>query len=144
MRRGFTLLEMLVVLTIILFLVTATLSASLKARKRAATSKVEATISSLEVALSMYETDFGDYPPGDGVGCEDLVHLLSGPIDNPLWKGPYIRFKEKELKNNELLDSWGNSYIYQYPQTVRNNVPFLIFSRGADEEEDTADDIGNW
>lgn len=142
-NRGFSLLEILIVLAIGTVLAGLILPASQKARQRGLLVKVEATISAVETALSLYETDFGDYPIHSGTFGE-VLKILTEETGNPHYKGPYLRFKEKDLQNEELLDPWKEPYQYQYPQQTHQSTPFLLFSCGPDREKGTADDVGNW
>lgn len=145
LRKGMTLIEVLVVIAIISALGALSLPVYHKAKKRALIVKTEAIINSLEAALSMYSTDFGDYPHYNGEGSSILVSLLQGPVESELWKGPYIRFKGKDLDiEGNILDSWKSPLSYRYPQNERANVPYLLVSPGPDRILNTPDDIGNW
>ena len=143
MKSVFSLIEILVVLAIASILATLGLPAALKARQRGLTGKVEATLASIEAALVLYETDFGDYPPGSGTAGR-LVKLLSEPVESPRWKGPYFGYKKRDYREGELIDPWGMPYRYHYPQSIHANTPFLLYSCGPDRTERTPDDLGNW
>ena len=143
--KGMTLIEILVVLAIICSLAAFSLPAYHRAKQRALIVKTKAIINSLEAALSMYGTDFGDYPYYDGEGSSLLVGLLQGPVESRLWKGPYMRFKEEDLDSDRnILDAWKVPLYYKYPQDQHSNVPYIIFSAGPDRRFNTPDDIGNW
>ena len=142
-KQGFSLLEVLVVLTIGAILAGLILPVVQKARQRGLITKTRATIAAIETALSLYETDFGDYPSHSGAFGK-MLRVLAEETGNPRWKGPYIRFKEKDLQDGELLDPWREPYQYQYPQQVHTSTLFLLFSCGPDREKGTGDDIGNW
>jgi general secretion pathway protein G len=142
-NRGFSLLEILIVLAIGTILAGLILPASQQARQRGLLTKVQATVVAVETALSLYETDFGDYPTHSGT-FREVLKLLTEKTENPRWKGPYLSFKEKDPQNGELLDPWKEPYQYQYPQQTHQSTPFLFFSCGPDRKKGTADDIGNW
>jgi type II secretion system protein G len=143
--RGLTLIEILVSLFILSFIAAISLPVLNKARNKALISKTKAIINTVEAALSLYETDFGDYPEGDGNGSKVLVEKLQGPCNDDRWHGPYIRFKKEEIdEDGNILDSWKMPIIYKYPQTDYDNIPFLLFSAGPDRKYGTKDDIGNW
>jgi len=144
-RQGITLLEILVVMAIIALLAAIASPSFRNARSRAMAVKTESVIASIEAALSMYGTDFGDYPAFDGEGSSLLVDLLQGPVESRFWKGPYMRFKRKDLDGDRnVLDAWRTPLSYRYPQGEYPNVPYTIVSAGPDREIGTADDIGNW
>ncbi|MCM8760161.1 MAG: type II secretion system protein GspG [Candidatus Omnitrophica bacterium] len=145
MKKGFTLIEILVVIAIISVIAAFSLPVYRKAKQRALIVKTLALINSIEAALSMYSTDFGDYPHYDGEGTSFLVLRLQGPVDSPSWKGPYMRFKKEDLdKEGDILDAWKMPISYKYPQDEYSNVPYIIISAGADRKFGTTDDIGNW
>jgi len=144
-KCGITVLELLICLAIIAIVTASALPAYHRARNRAAIVKTASIIASLEAALSMYQTDMGDYPGGDGTGSAALVESLMGPVNDPLWKGPYMRFKQADIDaQKNILDTWKKPITYRYPQDIHRNVPFIIVSPGPDRQFDTPDDIGNW
>jgi len=144
-NRGLTLLEILVVMVIVSFLASLAVPMYRKARVRALVVKTEVVIASLEAALSMYGTDFGDYPAFDGEGSSILVEKLQGPVDSKHWKGPYMRFKMEDMdRDDNILDSWKTPITYKYPQDVYSNIPYLLICAGPDRRFETDDDIGNW
>ena len=144
-NKGITLLEVLVVMAIVSLLASIAVPVYGKVRVRALTVKTEAVISSLEAALSMYGTDFGDYPASGGEGSSILVKLLQGPVDGNNWKGPYMRFRLEDLdENSNVLDAWKTPLYYRYPQDLYSNIPYVIISAGSDRQLGTDDDIGNW
>ncbi len=141
-RTGFTLVELLAVMAIIAMLAGLVSSAALVARRRSVIAKAKAGIATMETALSMYEVDFGDFPPS---GNAELVKALGGPSDDPDWYGPYMQFKRVDTVDGEFLDPWGQPYVYVYPGT-QNTYTYDLYSQGpngtGDGEE--TDDITNW
>jgi general secretion pathway protein G len=133
--RGFTLIEIMLVVIII-----ATLAAMLvprfagrseEAKKAAAKADVEANLSN---ALDLYEADNGAYPTTDqGLGA--LVALPSSPPVPAHWKGPY-------LKKSTFKDPWGNPYQYRFPGT--HGGDYDLFSMGPNGAEGGGDDVANW
>ncbi len=121
-KNGFTLIELLVVITIIGMLLALLSPAARASRRKAQVSKAQAMVASLQLAISMYEADTGNFPPDDGAGattCKVLVDKLTtgktgAETDPPTgWKGPYIEFKPSDLDTNgNVIDPWGNPYIY--------------------------------
>jgi len=144
-RTGLTLIEVLVVIAIVSLLAAISLPVLHRARVRSLNVKTRAIIASLEAALAMYESDFGDYPPWDAGGTRVLVDLLQGPVESEDWRGPYMRFRTEDLdEDRNVIDPWKRPFDYRYPQADHPNTPFLIRSAGPDREQETRDDIGNW
>ncbi|MCM8785931.1 MAG: type II secretion system protein GspG [Candidatus Omnitrophica bacterium] len=138
-------MEVLISICIISFIASASLPVLHRARSKAVIAKTKAIINTIEAALSIYETDFGDYPHNQGNGSQILLKLLQGPVESDRWNGPYIRFKKEDIdEEGNILDAWKNPIIYKYPQTDYDNVPFSIISAGPDRKFGTKDDIGNW
>jgi general secretion pathway protein G len=124
-ERGYSLLEVLIVLTIIA-LVAALVGPRLMAQLDR--SKVTATRVQLRALASAIETmriDIGRYPTGDE-GLALLVQPPRGGRIGARWQGPYL---EGELP----LDPWGGVYIYA-PPASEGGSPRLV-SYGADGEE---------
>lgn len=137
-RRGFTLLELLVVLAIIATLV-AVVAPSLfhnvgDAKVAAAKSQVEI----FELALDAYRIDNDRYPSTE----QGLAALRQKPVTGDSarnWRGPYLR---KDVP----LDPWGHAYTYRSPGTA-NQTSYDLFSLGRDGQiggggEDS--DITSW
>ena len=121
-QRGFTLLEMLVVLVII-GLVAGLVGPRLFAKVDS--SKVQTAgvqIKLLRGAVETLRLDIGVYPAPD-VGLALLVTPPGDPALAARWKGPY-------LDEAVPLDPWGTAYQYQVPG--EGGRPFLITSLGAD------------
>ena len=134
-QRGFTLLEIIVVITIIAILAAYIAPKVAGRADDARISKVKNDIQVLESALELYRLDNFKYPTSDQ-GLNALVVKPSDDLKN--WKtGGYI----KKLRK----DPWGNDYQYAVPG--RNNSEYDIYSFGADNAEggDGPDaDIGTW
>jgi general secretion pathway protein G len=131
--RGFTLLEILVVLAILGLLVgvlVRNVTGNLDRGSQDAARLFVAT--TLQAPLVEYRIHTGDYP----TTAEGLQALVTRPQNRgDRWRGPYVK--------NIPLDPWGEPYMYRYPGT-RNTDSYDIFSKGPDRTEGTADDIGNW
>ena len=121
-ERGFTLVEILVVITIIALIMSV---AGPRVLTFLSESKVKATkiqIESLATALDLYFLDIGRYPSNS----EGLAALLQRPGSVAGWSGPY-------LKGNTIPgDPWGRPYIYRSPG---QSGPYDIISYGSDGQE---------
>ncbi len=132
-NRGFTLLELLVVMVIIGLLagyVGPKYFAQIgKSEIKAARAQVDA----LGKALDQFRLDTGHYPTMD----EGLVALVSRPANEARWDGPY-------LTKNVPSDPWGNPYIYKSPG---EHGEYDLISYGKDKQpggDGEAADISNW
>lgn len=136
-ERGFTLLEVMVVVLIIGLL---TSLVGVSVMKKLEESKVKTTkiqISQLSSALDAFKMDNGFYPSTEQ-GLEALVAEPSvGRQPKHYSDGGYIN------ANSVPKDAWGNFYSYREPG-IQNPRTFDIWSNGPDAQEGTEDDIGNW
>ena len=134
-QQGFTLLEIIVVITIIAILAAYIAPKVAGRADDARISKVKNDIQVLESALELYRLDNFKYPTNEQ-GLQALVTKPDESLKN--WKtGGYI----KKLRK----DPWGNDYQYAVPG--RDGAEFDIYSYGADNSEGGTDvdaDIGTW
>jgi general secretion pathway protein G len=121
-QRGFTLVEILVVITIIALIMT---FVGPRVLNHLADSKVKAAkiqIEGLATALDLYFLDTGQYPSSS----EGLGALVQRPGSLRIWNGPYV-------KGNAIpTDPWGNPYQYRWPG---QSGSYEIISFGADGQE---------
>jgi general secretion pathway protein G len=132
-RRGFTLMEILLVLAILVILGALVGVGFNKIRQNALIDSAKTQISSLESGVKLYQIDVGRYPGGDS----GLQALYIEPSDAPpsKWRGPY-------LEGTQLpLDPWGNDYEYSVFLDERNEETFEIWSNGPDQQPGTTDDV---
>lgn len=133
-QRGITLIEMLVVVTIIALF--AALVAPRMINKGAAARRVatRAQIQSFMTALGSYKLETGVYPTTE----QGLQALRLKPDGVNQWAGPY-------LPQDIPLDPWGHPYLYKYPG-AHGDEPDVV-SLGADGQDggegDNAD-IVSW
>ncbi|SDV48488.1 type II secretion system major pseudopilin GspG [Chitinasiproducens palmae] len=135
-QRGFTLIEVMVVIAIIGILGALIVPKIMDRPNQARITAAKTDIASLKQALSLYRLDNGRYPSTE----QGLRALVEKPSTDPVpnnWKaGGYI----ERLPN----DPWGNPYQYLNPG-VHGEVD--IFSYGADGKpggEGNDADIGSW
>lgn len=134
--RGFTLIEIMVVVVIIGLLAAIVAPKILGRTDDARAAKAKQDIRALESALELYKLDNFAYPTTQQ-GLESLVARPSGePQPRNYKQGGYIKSLPK--------DPWGNTYQYLQPG-ARGEID--LFSLGADQKpggEGSAADIGNW
>ena len=131
-QRGFTLIEIMVVVVILGILAAAVVPKIMSRPEQARIEKAKHDIGALESALNIYKLDNYQYPSTDQ-GLESLVTKPPGaPQPRNYKKGGYI----KKLNN----DPWGNEYLYLFPGT---HTDLDLYSLGPDGQP-SDDDIGNW
>lgn len=134
--RGFTLIEIMVVVVIIGLLAAIIVPQVIDRVDEARIAKAKQDIQGLETALTMFRLDNSKYPSTD----QGLKALSQQPTDPSIhhWRpGGYIQRVSK--------DPWGADYQYVYPGT--HGRDYDLFSLGADSQpggEGINADIGNW
>ena len=131
--RGFTLLELLVVMVIIGLLVGYVAPQYFSQIGKSEVKVTRAQIDALEKTLDQFRIDSGHYPSSE----QGLAALTVRPANEARWDGPY-------LKKAVPPDPWGNPYVYRMPG---EHGEFDLLSYGKDGTpggEGEARDITNW
>jgi prepilin-type N-terminal cleavage/methylation domain-containing protein len=172
-RAAFTILEILVVMTIVLVLAALILATSSYVQNKGARSRAEAEIAAMSSALENYKADNGVYPVAFSVDPRTqsnpsdyqtaslvLYKAISGDADNDSSRSPeaksYFAFRPNQLSPSDQIqavtfikDPFGNSYgystIYQMDSTKGYNPTFDLWSTaGATADSGESGWIKNW
>ncbi len=117
--RGFSLLEIMLVVAIIGILMGAVAWNLAGQAEKAKISATKVTMRTIKGALTTYSVEHSAYPP------------TLGPL-----------VLQKTIEEKSTKDSWGRDYFYS-PQGLNTN-PFQLISLGADGQAGTTDDIDVW
>jgi general secretion pathway protein G len=133
-ERGFTLVEILVVITIIGLIMALVGPRVLNYLSESKVKTAKIQIQSFASALDLFYLDAGRYPSSaEGLGA--LVQPVGGIA---AWNGPYLK------GGNVPLDPWGKAYMYRSPG---EHGAYDVVSLGSDGQEGgsgTAADIASW
>jgi len=136
-RRGFTLVEVLVVLAILVMLVGMVVPRILGTQKKADISGAKTQMGMFNAALEKYALDVKSFPTTE----QGLGALLQKPADLDeavKWDGPYLNAQDLPK------DPWGHDYKYEYPPTHGTLDRPDLWSDGPDGQDETEDDIVSW
>jgi general secretion pathway protein G len=131
--RGFTLLELLVVMVIIGLLAGIVAPQYFSQLGKSNTKVAKAQIESFGQALDQFRLDVGQYPSTE----QGLAALRLAPPQSGKWQGPY-------LKRDIPADPWGRPYQYRSPG---QRGEYEIQSLGADGQpggDAEASDVNSW
>lgn len=123
LARGFSLMEIIIVVTII-GLIAAWAATNIFGKQEQAQARIaKAKLTSLSGPLDLYKLDTGRYPSSQ----EGLNALLANPGNVSNWNGPYVK------NADELKDPWRNELRYKSPGDAAR--PYDLTSLGADGKE---------
>ncbi len=127
-RRGFTLLELILVMAILVLLSSLAVVGVMQIQRNSQSDAALTQIATLKQSCRMFKLNVGRYPSQLG----DLVALPSG-LTQQQWRGPYLQ------DGRVPVDPWGNPFNYSADEM---NDIVTITSNGPDGQMGTADDIG--
>ena len=129
-NKGFTLIELMVVVIIIVALAGMVLPRLIPRAEEAKKDIARGGMAGITTGLRLYRLDNDRYPTSE----EGLDALMTKPSSARNWKGPYLE--------NKPMDPWKRKYEYKCPGT-HNTGDFDLWSRGPDEQN-TSDDVNSW
>jgi general secretion pathway protein G len=133
-RSGITLIEMLVVVTIIALFAALVAPVMFRQSDKARVTAARAQIESFMTALGSYKLDTGVLPSTE----EGLQALRVKPANLDSWQGPYL---PKDIP----LDPWGHPYVYKYPGEHGDQPDIISYgSDGQPGGEGLNADILSW
>jgi general secretion pathway protein G len=134
-EKGFTLVELMVVMMIIGILAVMIVPRFTGRTKEAKITAAKNDIKAISAALEMYEKDNDIYPTTE----QGLEALIKKPTSDP----QPTNWHQYLPSDASLKDPWGNPYQYKCPGD-HNPEYFDLWSFGPDRKEGTEDDIVNW
>jgi type II secretory pathway pseudopilin PulG len=162
-RSAFTLIELIVVTTVIIILTGLVLSTVGYIQKKGARARAETEIAAMSAALENYKSDNAVYPPYSGAaGAHALYQGLSGDGNDaiggttPSTGTPgssgksYMTFKPSMLSPNppnattRVIDPFGNDYNYLAPGTNNTSTLDLWSTANANPPTNQLQRIKNW
>ena len=130
-RRGFTLIEVLLVLVILVILASLAVVNIISAQKSANLKAAKVQVQLFDDALQNYQLDVQSFP-STATGLQALVSQPADLQDSTKWAGPYLN------KGTLPLDPWSKPYQYSYPGQHNTDRPD-VWTVSPDGRE-----IGNW
>jgi general secretion pathway protein G len=128
-QQGFTLLEIMLVVSIIVIILGVAISKLGNTTGVAKAMRVQADVQAIKTQLQLYESMNGFYPTTE----QGLQALVTQPQNDPRPMRWYQLFRELPK------DPWGSDYIYRCPGQKNPDI-YDLFSPGPDRKADTADD----
>ena len=143
-KRGFTLMELLIVIGIIIVIAASVLTVLPGLREKTQKKATKAFINRLEIAIEQYYNDNRSYPPGD------ITSVKTALAPSGSRAKQYIEFDDNEVDDDKIVDYWGNPFVYVSSTDAfpNNTDSYDLYSPGPDGTStasgDDADDINNW
>lgn len=140
-KRGFTLIEVLLVILILGMLATVAVLSFRGVRQGAKIDTTKLKLRTLKTALENYNMHVGDYPTEEQGGLKALITrpTFEDEEKTKKWRGPYL----EELPK----DAWDQEFHYELVDTASGGditAPYKLWSDGPDRQNGTEDDIKSW
>ena len=133
-RGGFTLMEVLLVLAILVILGSLAGVMISNAQKRADLDAAKSQVGSFDTALGTYLVTMKEYP-----SSQSGLQALRTPPADAMHPDRWMATLDREVP----MDPWGHPYMYSQPGS-HNPDKYDVWSMGPDGQDGTDDDIGNW
>lgn len=133
-KNGFTLLELLVVLSIMGLLAAIVGPQVIKYLGSSRSGTAQVQVKNIAASLQLFRLDAGRYPTAQ----EGLTALVKQPTTVPNWNGPYLP------DSNAITDPWGKPYRFLTPGKHGEVDVFTLGSDGTEGGTGEARDVGNW
>lgn len=136
-RRGFTLLEVMIAIAIVLAIGGLVLYNVMGASDKADIRLTKVAIQNMERALDTFKSEMKRWPTTEeGLAALWSKEAIQDEEELSKWGGPY-------LTEPKPKDTWGHEWIYRNPSEIDESKPYDIVSLGPDGQEGTDDDIAN-
>lgn len=133
-EAGYSLVELLVALSIIVLIAGVAVPQVMRYQDRAKSDTTRVEIDNIGTTLEMYRLDVGRYPSAE----EGLAALVARPGETPGWAGPYLK------RRDMLLDPWGREYRYRSPGEHGEYDLFSLGGDNAEGGEGAGRDVASW
>ena len=134
--KGFTLLEIMVVVVILGILAGAIVPKLINKPEEVRKVRAQSDIRTIEAALNLYKLDNFIYPTTE----QGLEALVIKPSVDPLPK----HWKKEGYLGTVPIDPWGNEYLYLQPGVKTTMDIYSLGLDGEQNDDEESDDIGNW
>jgi general secretion pathway protein G len=131
-KRGFTLLELMVVLVVLGLLASIAAPQVMKHLGKAKHQTARIQVEALSASLDYFFIDMGRYPTQ-----EEGLKALVEPVPGGKWDGPYLK------KRESLIDPWGVPYQYRIPGKAGKYDVYTLGADGKDGGQGDDADVGN-
>ncbi len=143
-EKGFTLLELLAVMGIIIIIAASIFTIIPGIREKTQKKATKAFMERLEITIEQYYDDNRIYPSTGIAALKATLHPSNATSKR------YIEFDSDEVDGDNIVDEWGNPFVYSQPGTSTHNTAttYDLYSTGSDGVTSSsggdADDINNW